>query len=77
MECRPARRAGADRALDASVFRGGWDLAAAENVLGSDVADRLEALLAHAEAAVVELERTGGELGLEAAAREALAWANG
>jgi hypothetical protein len=32
---------------------------------------------AHGEAGVAELERAGAELGLEAAAEEALAWANG
>ena len=33
--------------IEASVFRGGWDLAAAENVLGPDAAERLDALLQH------------------------------
>jgi predicted ATPase len=33
--------------VEASVFRGGWDLAAAENVLGADAAERLDALLEH------------------------------
>jgi predicted ATPase len=33
--------------MEASVFRGGWDLGAAESVLGPDAVERLDALLEH------------------------------